>query len=109
MTQRPISSIRIGERHRKDLGDLTSLADSIASVGLLHPVVITPQGELIAGARRLAACQRLGWQDIPVTAVKLDEIVRGEFAENAMRKDFLPSEIDAVRRALEPVERAAAR
>jgi hypothetical protein len=28
MTQRPISSIRIGERHRKGLGDLTSLADS---------------------------------------------------------------------------------
>ena len=26
-----------------------------------------------------------------------------EFAENAIRKDFLPSEIDAIRRALEPM------
>jgi hypothetical protein len=35
--------------------------------------------------------------------------VRGDFAENALRKDFLPSEIDAIRRAIEPIERAAAR
>jgi hypothetical protein len=34
---------------------------------------------------------------------------RGEFAENAIRKDFLPSEIDAIRRALEPMEKAAAK
>jgi N6-adenosine-specific RNA methylase IME4 len=36
-------------------------------------------------------------------------VVKGEFAENAHRKDFLPSEIDAIRRALEPLERAAAK
>ena len=39
----------------------------------------------------------------------LDAIVRGEFAENAERKDFLPSEIDAIRRALDPIERAEAK
>jgi hypothetical protein len=44
-----------------------------------------------------------------VTVINLDQIVRGEFAENAHRKDFLPSEIDAIRRALEPIEKAAAR
>jgi len=38
----------------------------------------------------------------------LKEIVKGEFAENAMRKDFLPSEVEAIRRALEPYEKAAA-
>ena len=35
--------------------------------------------------------------------------MRGELAENAERKDFLPSEIDAIRRMLEPVEKAAAK
>jgi hypothetical protein len=35
--------------------------------------------------------------------------VRGEFAENAIRKSFLPSEIDAIRRALEPIKKAAAK
>ena len=48
-------------------------------------------------------------QLVPVTIVDLKEVVRGEFAENAHRKDFLPSEIEAIRRALEPCERAAAK
>jgi hypothetical protein len=34
---------------------------------------------------------------------------RGEFAENAIRKDSLPSEIDAIRKALEPLEKLAAK
>jgi hypothetical protein len=33
-----------------------------------------------------------GWRSIPATVVDLKDIVKGEFAENAMRKDFLPSE-----------------
>jgi hypothetical protein len=35
--------------------------------------------------------------------------VRGEFAENTIRKNFLPSEIEAIRRALMPQEKAAAK
>jgi hypothetical protein len=35
--------IQVGFRYRKDLGDLRTLADSIAEVGLLHPVVVTPK------------------------------------------------------------------
>ena len=46
---------------------------------------------------------------IPVTVVDLDDIVRGEFAENAYRKDFTLSEAVAIKRALEPIERAAAK
>jgi hypothetical protein len=46
---------------------------------------------------------------VPVRVVDLDEVVRGEYAENAHRKPFLPSEIDAIRRALEPGEKAAAK
>src|SRR5712691_984451 len=106
---RPIDSIKIGNRHRHDLGNVGPLAASIADVGLLHPIVIRPDNILIAGARRLAACKQLGWTNIPVTTVNLDQIVRGEFAENAHRKDFLPSEIDAIRRALGPIEKAAAK
>jgi ParB/RepB/Spo0J family partition protein len=106
---RDITDIITGIRHRRDLGDIDSLARSIADVGLLHPIVIRKDGVLIAGERRLTACKQLGWSEIPVTVVDLGEIVRGELAENAERKDFLPSEIDAIRRALEPIEKAAAR
>ena len=104
-----IAAIRVGERHRKDMGDIASLARNIAEIGLLHAIVVKPDGRLIAGERRLQACRLLGWTSIPVRIVDLGEIVRGELAENAERKDFLPSEIDAIRRALEPVERAAAK
>jgi hypothetical protein len=51
----------------------------------------------------------LNWKSVPVTIVHLQEVIRGEFAENAHRKDFLPSEIDAIRRALLPLEKAAAK
>jgi len=37
-----IDQIQVGFRYRKDLGDLRSLADGIAEVGLLHPVVSVP-------------------------------------------------------------------
>ena len=55
-----VDSILVGVRHRTDYGDIQALADSIAEVGLLQPVTITPDGVLICGARRLAALKHLG-------------------------------------------------
>jgi ParB family transcriptional regulator, chromosome partitioning protein len=66
MSTRRIADIIRGVRHRRDLGDIDSLARSIAEIGLLHPIVIRPDGVLIAGERRLAACKALGWSEIPV-------------------------------------------
>jgi len=107
--KRAIADIRVGKRHRRDLGDVNELAAKIAAVGLMHPIVIEPDGKLIAGQRRLEACKLLGWTKIPVTVVALDNIVRGEFAENTARKDFTLSEAVAIKHALEPIERAAAK
>ena len=104
-----IDRIEIGFRYRRDLGDLRSLAESIAEVGLLHPVVVMPEGRLIAGQRRLEACRQLGWADVPVTVVDLFQAARGEAHENFVRKDLLPSEIVALKRAIEPLERREAR
>src|ERR1035438_6405455 len=105
----PIDDIQGGFRYRKDLGDLRSLADSIGEEGLLHPVVVTPEGRLIAGQRRLGACRLLGWAEVPVTVVDLYQAARGEAHENFVRKDLLPSEIVALKRAIEPLERREAR
>jgi N6-adenosine-specific RNA methylase IME4 len=103
-----VATITVGKRHRADVGDVQSLAKSIDEVGLLHPIVVNKSGKLIAGERRLRAFELLGRSEIPVRVVDLAEIVRGELAENAQRKDFLPSEIDAIRRALEPAVREEA-
>src|SRR5262245_23788597 len=105
----PISGIVVGERHRRDMGDLRPLAASMAALGLLHPIVVRPNGTLIAGERRLQAAEQLGWNQIPVTVLDLEAVVAGEFAEKAIRKDFTLSEAVAIKRALEPLEKVAAR
>lgn len=105
----PIERIKIGPRHRRDLGDVKALADSIKRVGLLHPIVVTSDGWLIAGQRRLAACRLLGWEMVRISVIDLEHVVLGEQHENLARKDLLPSEIVALKRALEPIEREAAR
>jgi N6-adenosine-specific RNA methylase IME4 len=71
--------------------------------------VITPDAQLVAGQRRLKACEKIGWSEVPVRVVDIDAIVRGEFAENTHRKSFTLSEVVAIKRALEPIERAAAK
>jgi ParB family chromosome partitioning protein len=60
MSERLIADIVIGRRHRKDMGDINGLARSMREVGLLHLPVVTSDGILIAGERRLAAARALG-------------------------------------------------
>jgi ParB family chromosome partitioning protein len=103
-----VTDIRVGPRHRKDLGDLTSLADSIKALGLLHPIVITPDRQLIAGQRRLEAVKLLGWTEVPARVVDLANVVRGEHDENVERKPFTRSEAVAIGRALEELEQPRA-
>ena len=109
MTTISIAEIRIGTRHRRDMGDIDALATSIAEVGLLHPIVVTPVGQLIASERRLHAYRKLGHERIPATILDLEEIVRGEYAENFFRKAFTPSEYADIADALLPIEEAQAK
>lgn len=103
-----IEQINVGNRFRKDMGDIDALANSIKEVGLLQPIVISETYDLIAGQRRLEACKSLGWNEIPVSIVNMQDIVKGEHAENAFRKDFTVTEMVAIKRAIEPFERKQA-
>src|SRR4249920_1005230 len=104
-----IKDIKIGKRFRKKVGDIKPLAQSIKEIGLLHPVVINENDELIAGARRLEACKLLGYEEIPVNVVNLKDLLKGEFHENALRKDFTITEAIAIKRAIEPEIEAEAK
>ena len=42
-----------------DVGDLVN---SIGEVGLLQPIVVTPDNTIISGHRRFKAIQSLGWR-----------------------------------------------
>lgn len=108
-----LDAIEVRDRHRKDLGDVQSLADSIADVGLIQPIAVTPSMRLVAGQRRLEACRLLKWKSVPATVVAdLDDARRllvAERDENTCRKDMTTMEMVAIGRELEEMVRPEAK
>ena len=85
--------------------DFEALKLSINRVGLIHyPTVILDRNYLVVltGHRRLAACEKLGWEEIPVTIkTKISEKDELEYQlfENNNRKNLEPIEYcEALRR-----------
>lgn len=107
-----IHDIVVGDRYRKDLGDLEPLKSSIIELGLLHPVVIDGDRRLLVGGRRLEACKQLGMLTIPaVTAASLSELrqrVMAEKDENVCREPFKPSEMVSLGQVIEKFQRPIA-
>lgn len=86
-----IKDVKIGQRVRDEYGDMQALADSIREHGLLHPIVVDSDYNLIAGCRRLLACERIGLKEIE--AKVLEDITEKELRileleENIRRKDL---------------------
>ena len=52
------------------MGDLVN---SIGEVGLLQPIVVTPDNTIISGHRRYKAIQSLGWTEVEVEVKEVDE------------------------------------
>ena len=96
-----LTAITIGPRFRHDLGDIPSLAASIQAIGLLHPILVTSEYQLIVGRRRLAAHAHLGLPTIEARVVDLDDPMRAEIDENEDRKDYTISERVAIAEARE--------
>lgn len=100
-----IKDIAVGDRARKDLGDLKSLAASIERHGLLHPVVVKKDNTLVAGYRRIEAARLLRWKDIPASIIDVDDLLSAERDENTERKDFTPSEAVSIGALVEAAHR----
>src|SRR5881296_365813 len=94
-------------RRDVDAAALEELTASIRKAGLLQPVVVrqAPAGgggggggggdggyELIAGERRLRACQALGWERIPAVKREVDDrtVLTLALIENLQRDDLSP-------------------
>ncbi len=77
-------------RQRKEI-NVENLVPSIQQWGLIQPIVIDHGLRLIAGERRLTACQQLGWLRIPFryreNLSKLEGMIL-EFEENSKREDL---------------------
>ena len=79
------------QRRQLDPASIATLAADIARHGLLNPIILDEDHELIAGERRLAAMRQLGWTKVPVRFWHLlDPRTRHrlEWAENVHREDL---------------------
>ncbi len=83
-------------RRRFDETDLQTLADSIATHGILQPLLLRPLGddsqryEIVAGERRWRAAQLAGLHQIPALVRKFDDLgtLEVSIVENVQRADL---------------------
>ena len=98
---------------RSSLQRIEELAASVGAQGLIHPVRLRPSPagashgkpwELVAGYRRMAACQELGWKQIPALMEEMNEaeMLGQRLAENLQRDD--PTPIDEAREMQRMIE-----
>lgn len=90
ITQEDITTIIVSDRSRVDFGDIKSLSESIKAHGLLYPIIINEQLELLEGERRLRACKLLEWPKIDcriISTLTPDDKLIIELVGN-IRKDF---------------------
>lgn len=92
---------------RKNIGDVTDLAASIKTNGLLTPLSVVPNGEryrVIAGHRRLAACKQAGIGAVPCFVLQLGPLQQLEamVTENCQREQLTAlEEADAIQGMLD--------
>ena len=113
---RPLDKILNRETNTRELNQIhvEALAESIAVLGLLEPLVLDTQNRLLAGAHRLAAIKLLSEQNsasfrrlfptnlVPVRILPFDAeeepdlALQVEIAENEHRRDYTPAEVRAL-------------
>jgi ParB family chromosome partitioning protein len=94
----PVSAIRRNPRQPRrafDSSALQELATSIASVGVVQPIIVRKVGdgyELIAGERRWRAAQQAGYTAVPAIVRSASDVESLELAlvENVVRQQLNP-------------------
>lgn len=89
-----ISEIKFKLEEQRPLGNLDSLKASMGELGLLQPIEITSDHQLVFGFHRLQAAIQLGWTEIDARIVSYDnlEIELSKIDENLVRNEG--SELD---------------
>lgn len=109
-THRQISIIQTDSIHASAStapdGELDALKHSIARLGLLSPILVRARGngyELVAGARRLAACRALGMEELECIVLPAlnEECLLAALCENSCRRTPAPQRERQLRRDLE--------
>lgn len=104
MEIRKLSELKATNPYLRMGTDVTELEKSIQTLGLIAPLVISPDNVILAGARRYQAMMNLGYSEAPVMIVDKNALERElvSIDENLVRKDLSKIEIEShLRRAKE--------
>lgn len=69
---RQLSDIKRNSGYLRNATDVDTLKKSIESIGLINPLTVNKDNELLAGSRRLRAIEELGWKEVDVHVVDRD-------------------------------------
>ena len=69
---RQLTDIKRNSEYLRHGTDVDTLKKSIESIGLINPITINKDNELLAGSRRFQAIQELGWKEVDVHVVDRD-------------------------------------
>jgi ParB family chromosome partitioning protein len=89
----PLHKIEVGHRLRESknvIKDIGPLKKSIEELGVIHPILVDQDLNLVSGARRLKAVERIGRTTIPARSVEMtiEERQACELDENECRSDL---------------------
>lgn len=86
----PIDSLKVKSSYLRTDTNIDKLKKSIETVGLINPLVINDNNELIAGGRRFSALKELGYTEAPVVRVDKNNLEQELISidENLVRKDL---------------------
>lgn len=106
-----ISKIDMGDRARRDYGDLDALQLSLTKYGQLQNIVLDESNLLRAGGRRLTAAIMLDWAEIEVTYLKdMSPLEQREveLEENIQRKSLTWQEEVCLKQEIEKTKKLLA-
>ncbi len=96
ITTRQLSDIKRNSEYLRYKTDVDSLKKSIESVGLINPLTINKENELLAGSRRFQAITELGWTEVDVHLVDHDSLQQELISidENLVREPLNRMELE---------------
>jgi ParB family chromosome partitioning protein len=101
---RKLSELKATNPYLRMGTDVSELEKSIQTLGLIAPLVISPDNVILAGARRFQALMNLGFTEAPVMVIDKNVLERELISidENLVRKDLTKIEVEShLRRAKE--------
>ena len=90
----PVSKLKHHPKNKEiyNLSSIEELMDSILEFGLLQPLVINQDNQVISGNRRFESIKRLGWQNVEVeekiVTVEEEELLLIHYNKQSLRLHY---------------------